>query len=76
MKEDAGIPVGTTSVPGKIMEQITLAAVERHLGILQTSGSYQSFTKGKSSLTDLISFYDMVTGLMGERKDVDVVFLD
>ncbi|TRZ09048.1 hypothetical protein HGM15179_018057 [Zosterops borbonicus] len=32
--------------------------------------------KGKSCLTNLISFYDKVTHLMDEGKAVDVVYLD
>lgn len=31
VREDLGRPLGTISVPGKNMEKITLAAVERHL---------------------------------------------
>ena len=34
------------------------------------------FTKGKSCLTNLISFYDKVTCLVDEGKAVDVVFPD
>ena len=32
--------------------------------------------KGRSSLTNLISFYDKVTRLVDEGKAVDVVYLD
>jgi len=32
--------------------------------------------KGRSCLTNLISFYDKVTCLVDERKAVDVVYLD
>ncbi|KAK4831372.1 hypothetical protein QYF61_017503 [Mycteria americana] len=34
------------------------------------------FRKGRSCLTNLISFYDKVTRLMDEGKAVDVVYLD
>ena len=34
------------------------------------------FTKGRSCLTNLISFYDLVTLLVDEGKVVDVVYLD
>jgi len=34
------------------------------------------FMKGRSCLTNLISFYDEVTHLVGEGKAVDVVYLD
>ncbi|GAB0210316.1 mitochondrial enolase superfamily member 1 [Grus japonensis] len=79
MREDPGNyrPVSLTSVPGKIMEKIILGAIERHLknnAIIRHS--QHGFTKGKSCLTNLISFYDKVTCLVDEGKAVDVVFLD
>ena len=38
--------------------------------------SQHEFTKGRSCLTNLISFYDPVTRLLDEGKAVDVVYLD
>ncbi|PKU48060.1 rna-directed dna polymerase from mobile element jockey-like [Limosa lapponica baueri] len=38
--------------------------------------SQHGFVKGRSCLTNLISFYDRVTCLVGEGKAVDVVYLD
>ena len=32
--------------------------------------------KGRSCLTNLISFYDLVTRLVDERKAADVIYLD
>ena len=78
MREDPGNyrPVSLTSVPGKIME-IILGTIERHLkNNAVIRHSQHGFTKGKSCLTELISFYDKVTHLVDEGKVVDVVFLD
>ena len=72
-------PVSLTSVPGKIIcwEQIVLREITRHVqdkrGIRP---SQHGFTKGRSCLTNLISFYDPVTRLVDEGKAVDVVYLD
>ncbi|KAK4822566.1 hypothetical protein QYF61_016135 [Mycteria americana] len=79
VREDPGNyrPVSLTSFPGKIMEKIILGATERHLknnAIIRHS--QHGFTKGKSCLTNLISFYDKVTCLLDEGKAVDVFFLD
>ena len=59
------------------MEKIILGTVERRLknnAIIRHS--QHGFTKGKSCLTNLISFYDKVTCFVEEGKAVDVVFLD
>ncbi|GAB0196694.1 hypothetical protein GRJ2_002134700 [Grus japonensis] len=49
----------------------------RHVHDNQVTGpSQRGFMKGRSYLTNLISFYDKVTCLVDEGKAVDVVYLD
>ncbi|KAK4832412.1 hypothetical protein QYF61_023091 [Mycteria americana] len=78
-KEDPGNyrPVSLTSVLGEVMEQIILSAITRHVENNQgIKPSQHGFRKGRSCLTNLISFYDKVTHLVDEGKAVDVVYLD
>ncbi|KAK4824987.1 hypothetical protein QYF61_022513 [Mycteria americana] len=78
-KEDPGNyrPVSLTSVLGNLMEQIILSAITRHVENNQgIKPSQHGFRKGRSCLTNLISFYDKVTRLVDEGKAVDVVYLD
>ncbi|KAK4827275.1 hypothetical protein QYF61_016421 [Mycteria americana] len=75
-KQDLGNyrPVSLTSVPGKIMERFTLSALNRHVQANQRlRPSQHGFMKGRSCLTNLISFYDQVTHLVDEGKAVDVI---
>jgi len=54
--------VSLTSVPGKIMERFTLNMIIRHVKDNQGIRTRQhGFMKGRSCLTNLISFYDQVT---------------
>jgi len=79
VREDPGNyrPVSLTSAPGKITEQIILGTIERHLKNSATIRHRQhGFTKGKSCLTNLISFYGKVTCLGDEGKVVAVISLD
>ena len=78
-KEDPGNyrPVSLTSVPGKVMEQIISGEIAWHVrGVQGIRPSQHRFMKGRSCLTNLISFYDWVTRLLNEGKAVDVVYLD
>ena len=66
-----------TSVPGKVMEQIIFGEITQHMhGIQGIRPSQHRFMKGRSCLTNLISFYSSVTRLVDEGKTVGVVYLD
>ncbi|CAM4623350.1 unnamed protein product [Lepidochelys kempii] len=78
-KEDPGNyrPVSLTSVPGKIMEHVLKESILKHLDKRKMiRNSQHGFTKGKSCLTNLIAFYEEITGSLDEGKAVDVLFLD
>ncbi|KAK4824360.1 hypothetical protein QYF61_013695 [Mycteria americana] len=70
-KEDPGNyrPVSLTSVLGKIVEQIILSALNRHVQAKQgIRPSQHGFVKGRSCFTNLISFYDWVTRLVMRER--------
>ena len=59
------------------MEKIVLGDVERHLknkAIIWHS--QHEVMKGKSCLSNLVSFYDKATHLVAEGKAADIIFLD
>ncbi|KAK4813674.1 LOW QUALITY PROTEIN: hypothetical protein QYF61_017641 [Mycteria americana] len=78
-KEDLGNyrPVSLTSVLGKLKEQIILSAITWHVEDNQgIKPSQHGFRKGRSCLTNQISFYDKVICLVDEGKAVDAVYLE
>lgn len=69
--------VSFTLVPEKVTEQIILEAVSIHLKDKKvTAGSQHAFMKGKSCLTNLVAFSAEMTGLVDERRAVDIFYLD
>lgn len=59
------------------MEKIVLGDVEKHLknkAIIWHS--QHEVMKGKSCLSNLVSFYDKASHLVAEGKAVDIIFLD
>uniref|UniRef100_A0A8C3J464 Reverse transcriptase domain-containing protein n=1 Tax=Calidris pygmaea TaxID=425635 RepID=A0A8C3J464_9CHAR len=78
-KEDPGNyrPVSLTSVPGKVMERLILDVISKQVEERGVIGSGQhGFTKGKSCMTNLIAFYDAITGWLDEGRAADVIYLD
>jgi len=78
-KEDPGNyrPVSLSSIPGRVMEQLILEVIIKQAEEKKVIRSSQhGFTTRKSCLTNLIAFYDGMTGWVDEGRAVDVVYLD
>ncbi|PKU42867.1 rna-directed dna polymerase from mobile element jockey- hypothetical protein [Limosa lapponica baueri] len=70
-------PVSLTCVCGKVMEQFILDVISKHIEEQEVIGSGQhGFSKGKSCLTKLIAFYDVITRWLDEGRAADVIYLD
>jgi len=72
-----GPPVSLTLIHEKVMEQLVLETICRHMKDKKVIGSSQHvFTKWKSCLTNLITFCDETTGWVVEGIAVDMVCLN
>lgn len=66
--------VSLTSIPGKMMEQVILEVINKHVKEKQaTRSSQHGFTKRRSCLTNLITFCEDMGGWVDEWRIVDVV---
>ncbi|GAB0177176.1 mitochondrial enolase superfamily member 1 [Grus japonensis] len=70
-------PASFTLIPVKVMEQLILEIISKHIKEKKVIRNCQHrFTKGKSCLSNLITFCDDMTSLVDEGRSVDVVYLD
>ncbi|PKU32730.1 rna-directed dna polymerase from mobile element jockey- hypothetical protein [Limosa lapponica baueri] len=59
------------------MEQLILEVFSKHVEEEKVIGNGQhGFTKGKSCFSNLIAFYDSMTGWVDEERAVDVIYSD
>jgi len=70
-------PFSLTSIPGKVMEQLILEVIIKQVEEKKVIRSGQhACTKEKSCLTNLMAFYDVMTGWVDDGRAVDVVYLE
>ena len=70
-------PVSLTSILGKMLESIVKDQIVKHLESNNLIHSSQhGFTKGRSCLTNLLEFMEIVTKELDEGNAVDLVYLD
>jgi len=77
MKIQGTTELSLSSMSGKIMEQILLKALPRHMENKDEAigGKQYGFTKGKSCLTNLMAFYGGVTASMDKGGTTDITYL-
>lgn len=74
-KESANVrPVSLTLVSGKIMEKIVLGVTGKHLkDNVVIDHSHNGFIRGRSCLTNFISFCNKVTHIVDQEDPVDMI---
>ena len=66
--------VSLTSYPEKLIEQLILDAVSRHIKDTRVIRGHQyGFTKGNSCLTNLVAFYEDIIRGIYDGKAVEMV---
>lgn len=74
---DPGSCRPVTLIPGKVMELLILETTSRHSKNKTTiRNSQHGSIKIKTSLTNLIGFYDEITGLVDAGRAADIACLD
>ena len=70
-------PISLTSVIGKMLESIIARNIREHLEKHSLiHDSQHGFTKGRSCLTNLLSFYNKVFEAVDRDENYDVIYLD
>ena len=70
-------PISLTSIPCKILESILKDAIMDHLLDSELLKSTQhGFMKNKSTVTNLLEFFEKITGHVDDGDCVDVIYLD
>ena len=70
-------PINITSVPGKVLEKILRDKLTEHLekyGLI--ADTQHGFRRGRSCTTNLLEFWDYVTGQIDKGVPVDAIYLD
>ncbi|GAB0180050.1 mitochondrial enolase superfamily member 1 [Grus japonensis] len=75
-REDPGNYKPVTLIPGKVMKQLILETISRHMKDKKMIRSSQhGFAEGNSHFTNLIIFHDEMTGLVEKGRALDIIYL-
>lgn len=70
-------PISLTSIVGKLLESVIKDEIIIHLNNYNLlKESQHGFTSGKSCLTNLLDFFEIVTNELDDGNDVDLIYLD